>query len=184
MTIYHYVPSKRDLLALMEDQGYVELLVPEGERASNWRDAVAELGRRMRTALQRRPWAVTSLGQGRLGPNGMRVFEQTLSALADLPLSPAEKMELIALVHDYALGFALHASLAATVGDGARNDIADDIAAQLESGRFPQVQHLVEEAGGERAFIRGLDAATAADERFERGLRRLLDGFEAELVAR
>jgi AcrR family transcriptional regulator len=173
MTLYHYVPSKRELLALMEDAVTAELLATAGETPTDWRDGLEQLAHRMRAAWQRRPWAITALYEARIGPNGMRVFEQTLAAMANLPLEPDEKMEVISLVQDYVLGFVFSA-YTTEVTEESLTDIAESMTSLLTTGAFPQIEQIVD--GDVDAFVRRMDAGVTADDRFERGLGRVLDG--------
>jgi hypothetical protein len=46
MTLYHYLRTKDDLLALMDDAIIGEALVPEGEVPSGWRQGLALIARR------------------------------------------------------------------------------------------------------------------------------------------
>src|SRR5471030_288116 len=109
MTLYHYVPTKHDLLTLMDDAIMGELLIPDAELASGWREALAQIARRSRAAFRRHPWMIATQldGDARVGPNTMRHIEQSLAAVAGTPLSNEEKMELISLVDDYVFGFTL-----------------------------------------------------------------------------
>ena len=50
MTLYHYVRTKDDLLALMSDALLGELLVPENALTGGWREALGAIGRRRRDA--------------------------------------------------------------------------------------------------------------------------------------
>ena len=183
MTLYHYVRNKDELIDLMDDAIMGQVLVPEGELPSNWREALAELAKRSRDALVRHPWALEGLRGARGGPNGMRHFEQTLAAVAALDIELADKLELVCAVDDYVFGYVLRADLEATQAPG--DDEFDELVlpfyeAQLETGDYPNISKL----------FAGLDAASGfdlvvgvfrAEGRFERGLERLLDGLEASL---
>src|SRR3954451_4099077 len=111
MTLYHYVPSKRDLLTLMNDAITAEFLVPEDELEPTWRGALAQIAHRSRATWQRHPWSIGSLQDAQLGPNGMRHFEQLLVAVADMPVGSDDKLAVISLVYDYALGFVIRGDL-------------------------------------------------------------------------
>jgi hypothetical protein len=97
-------------------------------------------------------------------------------------------MELIGLVDDYVLGFAIRAQFmayrarVAGVSDERWREVMLEYAArQLETGDFPHMQALVESqqaAGGRPDELMPIDDD---DERFERGLRRVLDGIAAGL---
>ena len=131
----------------------------------------------------RHPWAFEALQGVRIGPNGMRHFEQTLAAVASLDIELADKLELVCAVDDYVFGYVLRADLEATQTPG--DEEFDELVlpfyeSQLETGDYPNISKLFD----------GLDAASGfdlvvgvfrAEGRFERGLERLLDGLEASL---
>lgn len=185
MTLYHYVPTKRDLLTLMDDAVMGELLVPDAELATGWREALAQIARRSRAAVRRHPWMISTQldGDARIGPNGMRHIEQSLAAIAGTVFSNEEKMELISLVDDYVFGFTLHSDVDAQFTDKWIQAVAGYLAEQLLTGDFPHVREFVGDDDPETA-IRRIATATTADERFERGLTRLLDGVELWLTQR
>jgi hypothetical protein len=183
MTLYHYVPTKGDLLALMDNAIMAELLVPDGELAVDWRTAVTQIARRSRAALRRHPWAISGLRDARIGPNGMRHFEQSLAAVAGVPLDGAGKTEVMSLVDTYVLGFVIHEDIEpAELAGESLPAIAAYVAAQLETGEFPHIEELLGDDDPE-AVIRRLfsEAWATIDERFERGLERLLDGIALHL---
>jgi AcrR family transcriptional regulator len=61
MTLYHYVGSKHDLFALMEDAIMGDLLVVDGELPTDWRQALTAIARRARDTFRRHPWALTGM---------------------------------------------------------------------------------------------------------------------------
>jgi AcrR family transcriptional regulator len=185
MTLYHYVPTKHDLLTLMDDAVMGELLVPDAELAPGWRQALAQIARRSRAAFGRHPWILrTQLdGGARIGPNGMRHFEQSLAAVAAMQISHQEKIELISLVDDYVLGFTLRSDAGEEFTDEWIHAVGGYLAEQLLTGDFPHIRELVG-ADDPEVVIRRFAAATTVDERFERGLARLLDGVELWLSRR
>jgi AcrR family transcriptional regulator len=175
MTLYHYVQTKDDLVALMDDALMEQLLVPEAQLEKGWREALGEIARRTRATFVHHPWALVSLQGAMPGPNGMRHFEQCLAALAGTRLHRGAKLELIALVDDFVFGHALRSSEArrdASVDLAALEAIAEYGKAQLATGRFPHT---------EKTFA-GMDTRRAAEavagdaRRFERGLQMLFDG--------
>ena len=88
MSLYHYVRTKDDLVALMDDAIMGEVLIPESKMPPHWRDAFNLLAHRTRDVFARHSWAMTALMQARPGPNGMRHVEQSLAALKNTDLSP------------------------------------------------------------------------------------------------
>ncbi len=190
MSLYRYISAKSDLVALMDDAIMGESLIPDGELPADWREALAMIARRTRSALLRHPWAVQAL-QGRgaaaqdgaFGPNGIRHFEQSLAAVASAPLDTPAKLDLISIVDDYVFGHVLRAGeeRARLSGDdvGHAAQIAEYIERQLATGRFPHLQRLSRDPAAQTLADPG-----RIDERFERGLRALLDGAAAGDAAR
>jgi AcrR family transcriptional regulator len=107
MTLYNYVHTKDELIALMDDALMAEALVPDGELPDNWRDAVAAIARRTWAVLGRHPWALVAPQGAAPGPNTMRHFEQFLAAIAGTGLDGAATFDLLALVDSYVFGSAL-----------------------------------------------------------------------------
>jgi Tetracyclin repressor-like, C-terminal domain len=121
----------------------------------------------------------------RIGPNAMRHFDQTVRAVRALDLDPVEKFELTSLVDEYVFGYALRA---ATDLDTTAPDVFEDIKryveAQLETGEYPHIEALLPTGPAREDIWRRLGETERDSRRFERGLRRLLDGIEAELTER
>jgi len=183
MTLYHYVRSKDELITLMVDEVMGEVLVPEAKLASGWRPALTAIAQRSWEAFSRHRWALDRLGDGRPGPNGLRHFEQSLTAVAELEVPTAEKFELISLIDDYVFGFCLReAQEREEHRRGWPPEFREFLQHELDSGAYPEVQSFFGadfDAGveriGELLFGKG---------RFERGLERLLDGIELGLERR
>jgi AcrR family transcriptional regulator len=185
MTLYHYVRTKDDLVALMDDALMAEALLPDGELPDGWRDALGAIARRTRSTLLRHPWALFSLQGAQFGPNAMRHFEQSLAAVSTTGLDTPAKFDLLGLVDDLVFGNVLHTSEARARLAAARADptaahaLVEFGMAQLETGEFPHTRALL----GDR--IPTTDPTTAPgppmdeaalDEQFERALETLLDG--------
>src|SRR5262249_3952253 len=65
MTLYHYVANKDDLITLMVDAVMGEVLVPEADLESGWREALTRIALRSREAFRRHRWALDRFGDGR-----------------------------------------------------------------------------------------------------------------------
>lgn len=186
MSLYHYVRSKDDLVALMDDALMAEALVPPDALPSGWREALAAVARRTRTALLRHPWAPAALQSSQFGPNAMRHFEQSLAAVAGTGLDGAAKIALLTAVDDYVVGNVMHTSEAlrrasmAAANPGIVSAMIEFGMTQLRSGEFPQMTAL---AGGADPLVRPSETpgpamdAESLDEQFEFGLHATLDGL-------
>ena len=69
MTLYDYVRTKADLVALMQDAILSDPPIPDDELPSDWREAVTVIARRTRaTVLLAHPWSIASLDDAQFGP--------------------------------------------------------------------------------------------------------------------
>jgi AcrR family transcriptional regulator len=188
MTLYYYVETKDELLALMNDAMMGELVVPAGELPADWRAALELIARRSRAAFRRHPWAIEG-PPGALGPNAMRHFEQSLAAVDGLEVDFPMKFEVITMVDDYVFGFALRElqdevqRLQHGGSDAWAQAMGAYIDAQLATGSFPHMERIVG-GDGARAAIERLVEFGGDEQRFDRGLGRLLDGIALDLERR
>jgi AcrR family transcriptional regulator len=181
MTLYNYVRTKDDLVALMHDAIMGEVLVPSDELPPGWRPALTVIAWRTRAALLRHPWSLASLQDAQPGPNAMRRFEQYLAALASIGLATATKFDLLSLVNSYVFGNAMitgesraRAAAAQAEPDTANAAIEFGMA-QLRSGQFPHTAELFVSGAPGESVGPPMDEQ-GLDEQFERGLQALLDG--------
>jgi AcrR family transcriptional regulator len=187
MSLYHYVRTKDELVALIGDTIMGELVVPQDELPDGWREGMAEIARRTRAVFDRHPWILRHFGDGdedNPGPNGMRHFEQTLSVMSRAGIDPESQLELAALLDEYVFGHAVHKSEPNPFEPGGpqEREMLDYVAHQLETGEFPHLQAL---AGDDlQGTMRRFSAVSADERRFERGLQILLDGIELEIERR
>ena len=187
MTLYHYVRTKDELLALIDDTLMGELLIPDDELPEGWREGFVAIAGRTRDAFINHPWTVDIPHGAEGGPNGTRHFEQSLEVASRTGLSLDEQMELISLVDDYAFGYALRLNRIIEELAGERAELAGkwaEVLAQrigeLDPAEFPRITAAL--GGGEPAeVLEELVEGGLAPERFERGLDLLLDGIEARI---
>src|SRR4051794_13036396 len=186
MSLYHYIRTKDDLLALMDDRLLAEVVVPEEEMPDDWREALATIARRSHAAWSERVWTLYAMQGARIGPNGMKHVEQSLGAVSGLGLSSAEQLELISLVDDYVIGFSIRQQELPLMqaDDWAELDaMTDYITARIESGDYPSLKAFVGDSDPATAW-REVAAEVFDEDRFERGLQTLLDGIELRLERR
>src|ERR1700759_3037553 len=77
MTLYYYVRTKEDLLALIDDALMGEIADATDPIPASWRDALKKLSVATREPCLRHAWALNSRASARLGPNGLRHIEQS-----------------------------------------------------------------------------------------------------------
>jgi len=187
MTLYHYVATKDELLALVDDAIMGELVVPADELPEGWRAGMREIAHRTKSAFVSHPWTIDMPDSSDGGPNSVRHFEQSLAVMAKTGLSQEQCHELILLVDDYVFGYVRRfnsiqtstAGDAARVADEHREEIAERVR-DLDPETFPYVHALFADGDAREHFAKllglGLDPA-----RFDRGLDLLLDGIERKI---
>jgi AcrR family transcriptional regulator len=175
MTLYHYVRTKDDLIALMDDALMGEVLFPDRDMPSDWRAALTAIARRTRVVFVRHPWALVSMLGAPPGPNAMRHFEQCLAAIASTPLDRIGKLELLALVDDFVFGHALRASEGRARARPRGKAFLEFLRRQFESGYYPQTAALFGDWSPQEAEAQVVGPA-GEERRFEWGLQALLDG--------
>ena len=183
MTLYHYVRNKDELVALIADRIMSEVIVPDAELPDGWREGMAEIARRTLAIFKRHPWIVEHMGEGdpySAGPSVLRHVEQTLAVASRSGLGVDDQLELASVVDDYVFGYGFRHYESAQLGGGpgakSRIDaMAAYLTEQIGTGDYP---HLEAIAGDDAAAGFARIGHLAADEqRFERGLQRLLDGL-------
>lgn len=182
MTLYHYVRNKDELVALVADAIIDELIVPADELPGGWREGMAEIARRTLAIFRLHPWIVERMREGdpaASGPSVLRHVEQTLAVAARSGLAVEQQMELAAIVDDYVFGHAMRTYHDARVASdaGARERFETMLpyfTEQLGTGDYPNLAAL---AGDDpAASFERIAHMNVAEERFERGLQRVLDG--------
>jgi AcrR family transcriptional regulator len=192
MTLYYYVRTKADLVALMHDAILAEILLPQ--LPAGWREAVSAIARRTRDVLLAHPWSVASLNDAQFGPNAMRHMEQSLAALDALDLDPQAKLAFWGIVDDYVFGSALHTVEALTRVAAAKDNptlLADAMTfgrQQLATGQFPRLATLDQMHSALKQLARDRKPTppitTVLSAQFERGLKAILDGLAHSMKAR
>jgi AcrR family transcriptional regulator len=158
MSLYYYVKTKKDLIAVMDDALMSLALLPSVP--SNWKLAIAEIATRTHSMLLRHPWALVSMQSAPPGLNAMRHMEQCLEALEKTSMTAKQKLTLLAMVDDFVFGHALREAASEKVVD------TEFAAAQLATGNFPRI---AEAFDGGRIEIE--------EDRFQVGLRLLLEEY-------
>ena len=184
MSLYWHVASKDELLALMVDavEGEFDVPTPSGD----WRADLTRTARNIREVLIRHGWMANYVGFRRsVGPNELGHLENSLATLTGsaLGIDLADALRVLMAVETYVLGFALRDQqelrteqagaqrLATESADETDRQVRDYIGRLDATGRYP---HLT------RMFVEGI--ALGRDERFEYGLKCLLDGVENDLL--
>ena len=186
MSLYWHVGNKERLLDLMldavagQDQGT--------ELSGDWRDDLAGIARKERTSLLRHRWKLDVMMAGRppLGPNGLLQIERSLASLDDLDIEPRIALHILTTVMSYVTGSVLNELSEITIQQeqAAAGLTVDEIKAGMSdwttslrrSGLFPRLVRIFD------ADV-DPDAADTRDERFEFGLKCVLDGITTRLAS-
>lgn len=183
MSLYHYVRTKEELLAAMEDIVMGEILVSPRELKGGWRKAIRAIALQTREAHRRHPWALTlpSTGTSYPGLNSLRHVEQSLAALSDSGLDFEGKMALILTVDNYVFGH----SLRSLEHDPAETDVGMDeitafLAQHVTPADFPELTATIGD-GTPADLMAKMATAFDPDEWFDIGLEAILDGLERHL---
>jgi AcrR family transcriptional regulator len=186
MSLYRYVASKDELLALMIDGafGQVEYEPADG----TWRERLKEWAEVELVAYRRFPWILHIPVTGApIMPRQIRYMELGLRTLGGTGLEEHEKLSCVLLVTSFTRSFAM---------------LSGDIAAAFESGdpttarvmpRYGELIKKLTTAEEYPALHAVVDAGTFDDEGeefdnldydFRFGLERVLDGIEALIAKR
>jgi len=179
MSLYKHVSSKEDLLDLMLDAVTGQAAVTEP--FDGWRAGMRQFAMNGRRNFLAHPWALTvASARPSLGPNVIQQLDTALGLLAGLKLTMTEVNNLVSAVYAYVVGYTLPelAEREAQRRTGVdheqyRKAIAAYVRGVVESGHYPSYARVIRE-GDE----------LGADERFEFGLDRVLDGIAAYLDGR
>jgi hypothetical protein len=158
------------------------VLGPDEPMPADWRAAMTTIAQRSRAAVQRHAWILDMTDDPALGPNSVRHFDQSLEAVASLGITLTEKLDIVSAVDEYVFGFCL------AEREGRHADEADEgwvayVNSLIATGDYPQLAALMAEDGVDAAWDQ-IEAHRKDPERFERNLRRLLDGIAADLPPR
>jgi AcrR family transcriptional regulator len=179
MTLYYYVRTKEDLLALVEDALMGEISDACEPLPNAWRPAVSKIAAATRATCMRHAWVLRSPTGVRVGPNGLRHIEQSLQAVANIGLPIGQKLEILSIIDDYVFGHCT--SLMRRRGQlrfdrKAANALREAINRSLDEGDYPQLRAMIGDDDPVDAFVKSSGFLTD-DYRFDIGLDALLDGL-------
>ncbi|WP_158822750.1 TetR/AcrR family transcriptional regulator [Granulicella sp. S156] len=161
MSLYYYVKTKDDLIAVMDDALMSVALLESVPK--NWKRAITEIATRTHSMFLRHPWALVSMQSAPPGVNAMRHMEQCLEALAKTSMTAKQKLTLLAMVDDFVFGHALR--------EAAREKEVDweFATVQIATGNFPRIAEVFKSGRVE-----------IGKDRFQMGLRLLLEEYDPQ----
>ena len=176
MTLYHYVRTKEDVVALMDDALMGQVLLSDEELAQGYPETMRTIARKTRDVFVRHPWALVELRGARGGPNGLRHVEQSVAALADTDLNTNGKLELLGIIDDFVFGHALRSRWMRSrrhVDVEQVTAYAELFVQQVRSGDYPHLAGLLGRGDPVPSMVRWMRTMNS-DDAFERGLAALL----------
>ena len=180
MTLYHYVRTKDELLALVFDEIMGEVVVPDDQPLpSNWRDAISVIARRSRDSLRKHQWMFDISDDPAIGPNAVRHFDQTLQAVSSMPGTLNDKLDVLTAVDEYVFGFCMHERSSFHDVDDV-DEMIEYVKELVATGDYPTLERFIAEHGLEQLWGQ-LESHSHDESRFDRNLARLLDGIERSL---
>lgn len=179
MSLYHYIKTKEDLLAAMDDIIMGEILLTPRELKGDWKQAMTAIAIHTRDAYRRHPWALTIQTKGgQPGLNGLRHMEQSLAALSSTGLGFEEMFAIIVIVDDFVFGHSLRAiggDLQTQEAEGSLSKVADYLERHVNAEEFPVLMQLVGDSTL-AAFVHRLATSFKPDVWFDAGLEAILEG--------
>ena len=179
MSLYRHVSGKDQILDLLLDAAYGEIVVPAAP-SGNWREDVRDMARQTRQVLKRHAWLGPLLtSRPTFGPNYLRWFEFLLAATGLEAPGIQARLRVIGTVFAYVAGVVGY-----ELGEEETNRrhkltperkrklAAPHLAPILATGLYPNLAQFVEEGGGE-----------PTDESFEFGLKCVFDGVAMQKSA-
>jgi AcrR family transcriptional regulator len=173
MALYHYLPSKRDLLNLMLDAVNAEFECPQNAIA-DWRGVLCHFAWESRRCLKRHPW-VNQLRSSHpeYGPQSIRILEWLLTNLSRVGLDVKTAIQAIGVLFVFVNGFVAAESWGSCDGNSERRRFAKQptfAKAILATGNYPHVKRFVE-----------MSEEIRDDQGFERDLNLVLNGIACEI---
>src|ERR1700722_5429105 len=174
MSLYHYVPSKRDLLNLMLDAANRNFGWP-AKTITDWRGVLCHFAWESRRCLKQHPW-VNQLraSDPEYGPESIRILEWLLTSLSRVGLDVRTAIRVIGVLFVFVNGSvaAESSGSSASKSAGRRPSVNQPTFAKaiLATGNYPHVKRFIE-----------MTAEIADDQGFERALNLILNGVDSEI---
>ncbi|MFE3185867.1 TetR/AcrR family transcriptional regulator [Streptomyces violascens] len=178
-SLYRHVASKDELIELVVDEVYGELVVPSAADASDWREAAGASARSLRSMVLRHPWVASVLGQVglvHLGPNVMRMSDRMLAVFGAAGFAVEEADQamntVIACVIGMTTSEAAYLSMIARSGKDEQEWLESLMpAAEQATQDYPRLRE-------GQAAQRGRNPQEIREDNFSYALERVLDGLE------
>ncbi|MCD1261851.1 TetR/AcrR family transcriptional regulator C-terminal domain-containing protein [Paenibacillus athensensis] len=181
MSLYRYIPSKDDLLMLMQEAA-CELQLPPQRAAHEWRESMREYVLGTVEVFRKHPWYgdIPIFGIP-LTPNNLRIVDWALRPLQDMPLNDYEKMSIVLLLSGYArtcgmlqrdIDSAVRAGSSEKEFGGLGYSAA--LRTLVKPEQFPHLYPMIQSG----AYTDEHEGQNTVGDDMEFGLARILDGIE------
>ncbi|KEQ27602.1 TetR/AcrR family transcriptional regulator [Paenibacillus tyrfis] len=182
MALYRYVPSKEDLILLMQD-AVLDIPIPE-ENSGHWREDMSTFVMTIMQCFQDHPWLCDIPASGiPITPNNLRIADWALRMMSNLPLDHREKISILVLLTSHARVHSffqrdMDRAVQTGVNSGPVPGVSYKAALEhlVTSERFPYLSPVVL-AGAYSPENDDKDGHAYGFE-FDFGLTRILDGIE------
>ena len=181
--VYWHVGSKDNLMGLAADELWTEIALPDLTTA-DWRAAANTMATELYTMLIRHPWLVQAFGSFLLfGAGKARHDDHTFAVYEAAGFAPPQAVQAATTVFTFVLGHALGPAAASSLEKKLNRDGG---AQKLMRAGMAKAKKIASQYPRLRAGIHTAAAEYGAAPRksFEFGLRAILDGLEAQLLAR
>lgn len=187
MSLYRYIPSKEDLLLLMQDAA-CEIEFPPERPASAWRESMREYVTLTVDVFRAHPWYGDLPVSGvPIGPKNLKIVDWALRPLRGMPLNHYEKMSIVLLLSSYARACGMiqrDMDRAIQAGSSAEAFSGQDYGAALKLLVTPEAYPELYPIVSSGAYTDDNAAENNVGDDFDFGLERILDGIELYLNAR
>nr|BBH87809.1 TetR family transcriptional regulator [Thermosporothrix sp. COM3] len=172
MALYWYIERKEDVLDLMIDAVYGEVLL---KPADDWRSSLEAFAIQMREMIHRHPWFASLAGhRPAFGPNTLQKTDYLLGVVSQLGLDMTTNMNILELFNAYIFGFVQN-----EIGEAEEQRRSGLSEEEWQHSMYPYIQKQVIESGRYPFLAKAILEAQerSPDETFRFGLTRLLEGI-------
>ena len=183
MSLYWYVPTKRDLEALVLERLMKESS-PPFEPTGDWREDLASIARVTRTNMLRHPWMVdlfssaVDMSATAFGHGLLRHLENSMRMVEGLPFDFQTKMTILNMIDHFTMGFTFD-----EVVDRRRLEAMGLTERELQMSLYPRIVALLDEHDYPlfRNFMQHDHELPDKNQQFESALNIILDGVAVQL---
>jgi len=181
MSLYRYIPSKDDLLILMQD-AVCDIPNPIIKGDTDWRGNLRKFFQAIVGIYLDHPWfGEIPISGVPISPNNLKAVDWALGGIRQLPLNDHERMSFILLISNYARGCGtIKRDLAQAIHSGTSpgalsgQDYSSVLKQLVSPERFPNLQPII--ASG--VYTEEDNKSNNVGDDFDFGLERILDGIE------